>query len=395
MTTWLYRRLGAMRWDLAELSGALGDLGTFIPLAVSLIVVCGMDVGAVLVFAGLFNVITGWVFNQPIPVQPMKAIAAVAVAEGLAPGEIAAAGFGAGLVVLALALTGLVTVVERSVPRPVVRGIQLGVGLKLATKGLEMVLGVEWWGADSRLVALIGAVMVLATARVRRFPSALILLVAGLVLLVFEQPEVFSGTQLGWAGPTWIWPTLEQWRVGILQGAVPQIPLTLLNSVIAVCALSSDLFPGRGIRTRPMAISVGLMNVAACLFGAMPACHGSGGLAGQYRFGARSGGSVVMLGLAKIAVGLMFGTAAVAVLVAFPASLLGLLLVFAGLELALPARDCVERDAFFIAAASAGGILAANTLVGFLLGLVAALILTRIGRDGPPEQGVPPGRASR
>ncbi len=395
MTTWLYRRLAAMRWDLAELSGALGDLGTFIPLAVSLIVVCGMDVGAVLVFAGLFNVITGWVFNQPVPVQPMKAIAAVAVAEGLAPGEIAAAGFGAGLVVLALALTGLVTVVERSVPRPVVRGIQLGVGLKLATKGLEMVLGVEWWGADSRLVALIGAVMVLATARVRRFPSALILLVAGLVLLVFEQPEVFSGTPLGWAGPTWIWPTLEQWRVGILQGAVPQIPLTLLNSVIAVCALSSDLFPGRGIRTRPMAISVGLMNVAACLFGAMPACHGSGGLAGQYRFGARSGGSVVMLGLAKIAVGLMFGTAAVAVLVAFPASLLGLLLVFAGLELALPARDCVERDAFFIAAATAGGILAANTLVGFLLGLVAALILTRVGRDGPPEQGVPPSRANR
>jgi MFS superfamily sulfate permease-like transporter len=392
MVTRLYNRLGSMRWGLAELSGSLGDLGTFIPLAVSLMVVCGLDVGTVLVFAGLFNVITGWVFNQPVPVQPMKAIAAVAIAEGLAPGEIAAAGFGAGVVLLALAFTGLVTAAEKWVPRPVVRGIQLGVGLKLATTGVEMILGVEWWGADSRLVALVGAVMVLATTRMRRFPSALILLMAGLVLLVVEQPEVFAGTPLGWAGPSWIWPTLEQWRVGFLRGTVPQVPLTLLNSVIAVCALSEDLFRGRGIGTRPVAISVGLMNVGACLFGAMPACHGSGGLAGQYRFGARSGGSVVILGLAKIVVGVLFGAAAIPVLLAFPASLLGLLLVFAGLELALPARDCVDRDAFFIAAATAGGILAANTLVGFILGLVAALILTRIGRDGPAEKrALPPG----
>ena len=138
-------RIGDMRFDLAEVSGALGDLGTFVPLVVSLIAVCGMDGGTVLVFAGLFNLITGIAFNQPIPVQPMKAIAAVAIAEGLAPGEIAAAGFGAGVVVLALGLTGLVGVVERWVPRAVVRGIQLGVGLKLAATGFGMIVVVPWW----------------------------------------------------------------------------------------------------------------------------------------------------------------------------------------------------------------------------------------------------------
>jgi hypothetical protein len=382
MTNFLRNRLSAMSFDLAELSGSLGDLGTFIPLVVSLIAVCGMDGGSVLVFAGIFNVITGLLFGQPIPVQPMKAIAAVAIAEGLAPGEIAASGLGAGLIVLVLGLTGGVTVVERWVPRPLVRGIQLGVGLKLAVKGVGMVVGLGWWGADGRLVALAGAALVLATSRLRRFPAALVILVAGLVLLWLESPADLPPTSIGWGGPIWIWPTAEQWSVGLFRGALPQIPLTLLNSVIAVCALSSDLFPGRGIRSRDMAISVGLMNVVGCAFGAMPACHGSGGLAGQYRFGARTGGSVVILGLAKIALGIAFGAAAVGVLAAFPGALLGVLLMFAGFELAAPARDCVKRDAFFVAVVTAGGILAVNTLVGFLFGLVAALVLVRRGADG-------------
>jgi MFS superfamily sulfate permease-like transporter len=371
----MLERLTGMRFNLAEISGSLGDLGTFIPLVVSLISVCGMDAGTVLVFAGLFNVMTGLAFNQPVPVQPMKAIAAVAIAEGLAPGEIAAAGFGAGVIVLALGLTGLVSVVERLVPRPVVRGIQLGVGLKLAAKGVGMIVAVGWWGADSRILALLAGVLILATARTRRFPSALVVFVAGLVLLFLDRPDVVAGVPLGWSGPMWIWPTAGEWEVGLLRGAIPQIPLTLLNSVIAVCALSSDLFPGRGIRTRSMAVSVGIMNAGACLFGAMPACHGSGGLAGQYRFGARTGGSVVLLGIAKVVLGVLFGAAALTVLAAFPGSLLGLLLVFAGLELALPARDCVDRDPFFVAIATAGGILAVNTFVGVVLGVVAAGVL--------------------
>jgi len=366
-----------MKFDLAEMSGALGDLGTFIPLAVSLITVCGMDAGTVFVFAGLFNVAAGVLFRQPIPVQPMKAIAAVAIAEGLMPGEIAAAGFAAGAVLLALGATGLITWAERQIPRPVVRGIQLGVGLKLAAKGMAMVLATSWWGLDSRLVALAAALLVLATASTRRFPAALVLFLAGVVLLFGIDPRVLTEGSLGWGGPAFLWPSAAQWRTGILEGTVPQLPLTLLNSVIAVCALSEDLFPGRGIRGRPMAISVGLMNVAGCLCGAMPVCHGSGGLAAQYRFGARGGGSMVALGIAKIAVGVLFGTAAVAALAAYPAAILGVLLAFAGLELTLPARDCTTRDAFFIAAATAGGIIAANTWVGFLAGLAAARLLSR------------------
>jgi hypothetical protein len=360
MLTRLRDRLRAMRFDPPELSGGLGDLGTFVPLVVSLIIVCGMEGGSVLFFAGLANLTVGLAFNQPIPVQPMKAIAAVAIAEGLAPGEIAAAGFMSGAILLALVLTGLVTAAERWIPRPVVRGIQLGVGLKLAVKGVTMAAAGGWWDLDGRVLALAAALLVLLTARAPRFPSALIILVAGIVLIPLEGLDRLAGVSLGWSGPIWIWPSLEQWELGLTRGALPQLPLTLINSVIAVCALSGDLFPGRAIGTRPMAISVAVMNLGTCLFGAMPSCHGSGGLAGQHRFGARTGGSMVVL------------------------SLLGVLLAFAGLELGLAAREESSRNAFFVVVATAGGILAVNAAVGLLLGLAAALLLLR--EQPPPTE---------
>lgn len=366
-----------MRFGLPEISGALGDLGLFIPLMVSLVLVCGMDAGSILVFAGLFNIITGLMFNQPIPVQPMKAIAAVAIAEGLSPGSIAAAGFSAGLIVLILGLTGLVTWAEKVIPRPVVRGIQLGVGLKLAAKGIGMVMGIGWLGWDSRIIAIGAGLLILFTFNFKRFPSALILFVGGLTLMLFSVPAVFTNATLGWGGFAVTIPSLNQWSEGFFLGTLPQVPLTLLNSVIAVCALSGDLFPGKKIKTRTMAVSVGLMNIGACLFGGMPMCHGSGGLAGQYRFGARTGGSVVMLGVAKMAVGLLFGAAAISIIASFPVSLLGALLIFAGLELTLPARESHDKNAFFVIAATAGGILAANTLVGFIFGLITAMALLK------------------
>jgi hypothetical protein len=377
MLGWLRARLAAMRFDLPEISGGLGDLGTFVPLTASLIIVCGMEGGSVLFFAGLLNVLVGLVFNQPIPVQPMKAIAAVAIADALAPGEIAAAGFLSGAILLALVLTGLVAAAERWIPQAVVRGIQLGVGLSLAGKGVTMALGGSWWELDGRLLALAAALLVLATSQSQRFPSALILLVAGIALIPLEGMEQLAGVSLGWAGPVWIWPTLEQWELGLTQGALPQFPLTLLNSVIAISALSGDLFPERGVGTRAMALSVGAMNLGTCLFGAMPSCHGSGGLAGQHRFGARTGGSMVVLGLCKIGLAILFGSAVGVVLAAFPSSLLGVLLAFAGLELGLPAREVSGRNEFFVVVATAVGILAVNAAVGFLLGFGAALLLLR------------------
>jgi len=372
-----------MRFDLAEVGGAFGDLGTFVPLVVSLVAVCHLDVGSVLLFAGVYNVLTGYLFNQPVPVQPMKAIAAVAIAEGLAPGSIAAAGLGAGAVVFILGVTGAVEAIERHVPRAIVRGIQLGVGLKLLVKGLAMIGATPAVALDSRLTAAVAAVFILLVGNRKRVPSALILFCAGLVLIGFTTPRIVSGLTLGWSGPVAGFPTGTEWRNGLLLGTLPQVPLTLFNSVLAVCALSADLFPGRGVGTRAMATSVGLMNIIGCWFGAMPMCHGAGGLAGQYRFGGRTGGCVVVLGIAKIAVALALGSTAAVLLAAYPVSILGVLLCFAGTELSLPARDCTERDDFFLAVVTAGGTLAVNTAVGVAIGVLAAVFLTKNQQKNP------------
>lgn len=366
-------RLGAMRFGLQEAGGAFGDLGTFIPIVVSLVVTCDLDIGSILFFAGLANIVTGFLFNQPIPVQPMKAIAAVAIAQLLSPGMIAAAGLGVGLVVFILAVTGLIQTVERLVPRAIVRGIQLGVGLKLLSKGVIM-------ASDAWLMAGIALGLVLLSLRWKRFPSAMVLFMGGLAYMVVANPGLTTDLSFGWSGPVFSPPTMAEWKAGLVQGGLPQIPLTLLNSVIAVCALSADLYPGRGIGTRSMALSVGLMNMIGCWFGAMPMCHGAGGLAGQHRFGGRTGGAVVLLGVGKVVLGITLGSAAAVLLAAYPGAILGVLLCFAGVELARPVRDCKTRDEIILAVATAAGILIINTAVGFAVGLVGALLLKAVHR---------------
>ncbi len=372
----LARNMRGMRFDAGEASGALGDLGTFIPIVASLVAVCHLDAGSVLLFAGLANVITGVAFGQPVPVQPMKAIAAVAIAESLSPGSIAAAGLATGLIVFVLGASGLIETIDRLVPRPVVRGIQLGVGLKLLIKGIALVRQTDPLAIDGWLTAAIGAGFVLLSGRRSRFPSALVVFGAGAVVMFWAQPEFLAQLTPGWAGITPIWPSAQEWETGLLRGMLPQLPLTLLNSVIAVCALSKDLYPERAVPVRAMATSVGLMNLLSCCFGAMPMCHGAGGLAGQHRFGARTGGAVVLLGSAKILIGIVFGASAGLLLGAYPLSILGVLLCFAGIELAMPARECTQRDPFLLAMLTAGGCLGFNTAVGVGLGLAAAALLT-------------------
>ena len=364
-----------LRFDLAEASGSLGDLGTFVPLSLSLIVVCGLDAGAVLVLAGLANIVSGWMFRQPIPVQPMKAIAAVAIASALSPGTIAASGIAVGAALLLLAVTGMIERIERAVPRALVRGIQVGVGLKLVLKAADMLRPAPALSLDGWVLATLLAVFFLIASRWPRVPAALLACGAGVAAIFVTHPGLVSELRLGWGGPPVVVPALDEWRTGILQAALPQLPLTLLNSVIAVCVLSGDLFPGRAIPTRKMASSAALMNLIGCWFGAVPACHGAGGLAGQYRFGARTGGSVIMLGAAKVGVGLLLGASAAVLLEVFPVSVLAVLLGFAGVELAMPVATLRRRRDYLVALLTAAGVLSFNTAVGVVIGVVASVLL--------------------
>lgn len=331
-----------------EFSGSLGDLGTFLPLVLAMSITCHMDLGLILIWAGLLNVATGLLFRQPIPVQPMKAIAAVAITEGLTGGAITAAGLWMGAIMLVLALAGAVEWLARHTPGAVVRGLQVGIGAKLAWQGLIWMGGLPLLGGDSWLTVLVVGIVVFWLTR-RKLPGLLLAFFAGFILLYAVQPHVFAGVHFKPPELSLHWPQPSAWSAGLFAVAFPQLPLTLLNSVLAVCALSELYFPGRGISSRRMAVSVGLMNLLSVPFGGIPMCHGAGGLAAQYRFGARTGASVIMLGLLKIVVGVLFGGVLVGLLSAYPRAILGLMLVAAGVSLASPGKEYLRHREWFVA----------------------------------------------
>jgi MFS superfamily sulfate permease-like transporter len=365
------------RLNRNEIAGSLGDLGTFLPLLVGMAARNGLDFAAALFFAGLFNIVTGLMFPIPMAVQPMKAIAAVALTEGLTVPEILAAGAAVSLVILVLGLTGLIDWLNRVVPKSVVRGLQLALGLSLLMKGMQMVAGTgQWLAPDSYLTGLLSALLVLVLFFSRRIPAALLLFGLGLALAVWTHPEVVASLGVGLTLATWTPPAWADFVTAFPKAALPQIPLTTLNSVIAVCALSADLFPDRRAEPRKVAVSVGLMNLVACWFGGMPMCHGAGGLAGQYRFGARTNGSILFLGTVKLLLAIFLGTSLMALCRQFPASVLGVMLAFSGMELALVCRDQTRRtDAFAMLLTAAACLGLNNIALGFLLGLAMAWCL--------------------
>lgn len=363
-----------LRYNLRELSGSLGDLGTFLPITVALSLATGLDFGLMLIAAGLMNIASGFLFRIPVPVQPMKAIAAVAIAEGLSGGEVVAAGWAMGLVLTVLAVTGLIPLFDRYVPRPVVRAIQLGIGAKLLLTTLSWLGPLPAMGADSILTAAIVSAL-LIIGLVRRWPLVLPVFIAGFVVLAFTQPAAYQSIGLTPPAPRWIAMKPEEWTTGLFHAALPQLPLTLLNSVIAVCALSRDYYPDHPAQPKKMALSVGLMNLLCVGWSGLPMCHGSGGLAAQYRAGARTGGSVIMLGIAKTLAGLAFGVSLITLLTSYPTAILASLVALSGLSLAHAAWRSLSGSAWIIAVPSATVIAVRQTLDGFVLALVIAGLL--------------------
>jgi hypothetical protein len=369
-----------------ELSGAFGDMGTFLPLLVAMVEVNGLPLVASLFFAGVFNIGSGLLYGIPMAVQPMKAIAAAAVSQGLSADEIVAAGVISGVAVLVLALSGGLRWIEVLVPESVVRGLQLGIGLSLGHKAIGWML--ESRDAPVAVLLVLSLGLVLASLR-WSIPAALIVFMAGLILELFLQPELLAGAALGLTLPSLAPPRPEAF-IGGMRLAMAQVPLTTLNSVIGVVLLTKDLFPSAisreghpgivRVSQRSVATTVGTMNVLGALFGAMPMCHGAGGLAGQYRFGARSGRSVLALGAGKIVVAVTLGAPLITMIHAYPQPLLGLLLLAASVELAQMSRRVRGDRPYQIALLTAAGTLGGGIMVGVLLGTVSHWVLVAFGK---------------
>jgi hypothetical protein len=393
---------------LNELSGSLGDLGTLLPLLIALVIQDSISLPATLLFMGVSNIATGVAFGFPLPVQPMKAIAAVALAKDFSMREMSAAGIVMGAAVGVLSLTGLIRWVEKRIPKAVVKGIMVGAGLSLCISAgsLRLMGHLSWigpWWGDNLLIAIAAAVLLLVSLAFPRFPYALTVFVVGLALsfvrVYTTRQHDHTDIPDGVGNIPIVVPNRHDFLDATFSAALGQLPLTLLNSIIAVTALSSSLFPSRTApSTTHLGISIALMNLVAPWFGGMPACHGSGGLASQYRFGARSGFSVVLLGTLKIIiaiVALINGQAIAKLIAEFPRAILGIMVLAAGVELARagitidessghqatsenedtsrPSEDTLEierKDHWLILLVTVAGILAfKNDAVGFVAGM--------------------------
>ncbi|MED6131331.1 TATA-binding protein-associated factor mot1 [Stylosanthes scabra] len=409
----------------AEINGAMGDLGTYIPIVLALTLARDLNLGTTLIFTGVYNIITGAIYGVPMPVQPMKSIAAEALSDtGFGVPEIMAAGILTGGTVFVLGVTGLMQLVYRLIPLSVVRGIQLAQGLSFALTAVKYVKKIQdlpkskalgerhWLGLDGLVLAIVCLVFIVIvngageknrccgdpddgdlgrneessvrrknkTDRIRSIifslPSAFLVFILGVVLAFIRRHEVVHEIKFGPSSIDVVKFSKHAWKKGFIKGTIPQLPLTLLNSVVAVVKLSSDLFPGREFTATSLSVTVGLMNLIGCWFGAMPMCHGAGGLAGQYKFGGRSGGCVALLGAAKLVLGLVLGTSLAHVLNQFPVGILGVLLLFAGIELAMCSRDMnTKEDSFVMLMCTAVSLVGSSAALGFLVGMIVYVIL--------------------
>lgn len=319
-------------------------------------------------------------FRTPMPVQPMKAIAAIAVSQpGLVtPGAICAGGVFTGVFWLGLGLTGVVERVARLAGRPVVHGLVLGLGLTLMLEGVKMM-------ARDPVVAVAAAVLTFALLSRPRLPAMLILLAAGVAVAISREPTLLG--DLAEATVRFRPPSLPAaltWAdvlTGVVALALPQAALTFGNAIMATVEENNALFPDRPVTVRAVALGHGVMNLASAAMGGVPVCHGAGGMAGHVRFGARTGGALVMLGLLLLVVGLFLADSVGTLLRLFPLSVLGVILLFGGLELAvgmLPG-DGTRKDRAVILLTAA--ISMWNMGVGFLAGLVLWYAHAEGGRE--------------
>jgi MFS superfamily sulfate permease-like transporter len=365
----VFMRLLGNEYNRDELAGAFGDLGTFIPFVAAYITLNKMDPLGILVAFGVFKIFVGQYFRTPMPVQPMKAIGGMAIAhpESITQGMIWGSGLFTAVFWLVLGLSGAVSWLYKITAKPITRGIMLGLGLSFVLEGIKMM-------GDQPIVAVIAAAGTFFLLSREKFPAMLILLAFGMVVAFMGNPSLwqdisqiavrfrfpeFSVARIGWSDLV----------AGTLILALPQAPLTLGNAIIGTAEENNELFPDRPAKVKTIAIDHGVMNLFSTAIGGIPLCHGAGGMAGHVRFGARTGGALVILGLIVLGLGLFFSDSVATIFKMFPPSILGVILFFTGLELASITRDIGSQRSNIYIMLVVAGLAMWNMGVAYLAGL--------------------------
>jgi SulP family sulfate permease len=391
-----------LKFNRMEFAGSLGDLGTLLPLAVGMILINGLLPGGVFFCIGLFYLLSGLFFGVTTPVQPMKVIGAYAVAASLSASQIMAASLLMALLLMIIGVTGAVEWLAKHIPKAVIRGIQFATGLLLMTKGIQCMVGTSSLqllekSAEPYLrfqsigpvaigipLGIAGVVLTLLLLNNRTVPASMAViglgLVTGIAVGTHQGFEGF-GIQLGLTPllPYGL-PARLDFTFAFFALVLPQTPMTVGNAVLANADLAKTYFGAEAgrVTAKALCISMALANVLAFLFGGIPMCHGAGGLAAHYRFGARTAGSNLMIGGLMLFAAVLFSDHLMALFHLIPFAVLGVLLLFAGGQLALTIIDLETRSELFVSVVMLAVTLATNLAYGFCAGLVLFWIIRRL-----------------
>jgi len=366
--------LARLRFDRAELAGAVADLGVLVPIAVALIVKNGLSPTAVLLPAGILYVIAGLLYRLPVPVQPLKAFGAIAIAQGFGSSEIAAGALLMGGIFIVLGASGLLDRVAGLFPKPIIRGVQLSVGLLFCQLAWNLATvppaaftdhtRPAWWLLGGGVVVAVAALLL------RRRNVSLVLVVLALI-----------GMVLAYHGPLTIGPSAillpqlssQAFTAAAIALVLPQLPLTFANSCLATADAARTYFGSAADRVRPgrLALTLGLANLVAGGIGGMPVCHGAGGMTAHRSFGARTGGAPIMLGGALLVLAIGIGASLTALLSGFPLPILAGLLAVAGLLHITLLKDLSEPFHWALAI----GVGAIGFFSNLAIALTAALVV--------------------
>lgn len=347
-------------WDL---SGAFGDIGVLFPIAIALVAQNGFNPSALFLAAGLFYIASAYYFRITMPVQPLKAMAAIAIASGLSPEMMTSAGIIMGVVLLFISFTGVSVTLGRLFPVAVIRGIQLGLGLLLIKTSVNFI------SIDPSIAIVAGGILIATLVAFKQMPPLIPLFLIGMAVMLTRIDTV----TMGMAPFVPKLPDMNNLWLAFTLLVLPQIALTLGNAIVATEATGRILYKEKAekLNFRSIPMSMGIANIFSGLVGGAPMCHGSGGLTAHHKFGASDVHSGYIIGLTLIVLAILFGNSTLALLSAFPSGILGVLLCFVGIQHALFVRDIIhDKFAVFLSLSVAViGFVSNNLTIGFLVGL--------------------------
>jgi hypothetical protein len=373
-----------MKQQMQNIAASLADLGIILPLMLGTAIATGIDAGIALAGLGLFALVNGFIYRRPIPAQPMKVVAALAIVGQLDAAAMAATGILLGIALLALGATGLAGRLKRLIPGTVLYGIQIALAISLVLTALPLL--------GTNLLPALGLLLVFVLLKRLGLQALAFLGVLAASLLLFGNLPVSFADAPAWrlALPALVLPNLEAFAAAANHAFLPQLALTLTNALFLTAVIAQEYYPDDKARLNEnrFALSSGACNLLLAPLGAIPMCHGASGLVAYHAAGGRSGLPVIALGLGLIAVGIATGPAAAYYLALIPGPAFGVLLLITATYLVDPKKLLrVSPACRVIIGLTVAAAVFHSMLAGLAAGIALELIRSRAGKRFAPGAG--------